>query len=204
MTDSKAGKSRKKRTGNIIQGKDCHVWQFSRVGGVNRVNLESGRDLIELEHLDQKLWTALSCPVYGLEIDSKTLELIDHNHDGRIRIPEILTAVKWLLALVKNPDDVIENNKTLPLSAINDSTEEGKLLLASARQILANLGKPGATELTVEETSDTAAIFANTLFNGDGVITEDAASGEALKKIINDIIANIGSVGDLSGKQGVN
>jgi hypothetical protein len=58
-----------------------------------------------LEHLDQKLWTALSCPVYGLEIDFRTLELIDKDNDERIRVPEIIDAVKWVTSLIKNPDD---------------------------------------------------------------------------------------------------
>lgn len=184
-------------------GKNEHVWKFARIGGVNRVSLESGRDLVELESLDQKLWTALSCPVYGLEIDERTLELIDKNHDGRIRVPEILAAVKWAVASVKNPDDYLKSNEVLPLSAINDSTPEGKLLLDSARRILSNLGKPDATELSVAETSNTAAIFADTQFNGDGVITEESSSDESLKKIINDIIKCIGAADDLSGKQGV-
>ena len=204
MGSSKGVKNRiEKMKKRIISDKNEHVWEFSRVGGVNRVNLESGRDLVELANLDQKLWTALSCPVHGLEIDSKTLELIDSNQDGRIRIPEILSAVKWMVASVKNPDDLIGEDKSLPLSAINDGTEDGKLLLNSAHQILNNLGKPDATELTVEETSDTTAIFANTQFNGDGVITEDSTSDEALKKIINDIIANVDSADDLSGKKGI-
>ena len=60
-----------------FSNKEGHVWQFSRIGGVNRVNLETGQDLVALEQLDQKLWTALSCPIQGLEIDIKTLELID-------------------------------------------------------------------------------------------------------------------------------
>ena len=50
-----------------------HIWNFSSVGGVKRVNLESGADLLNLANLDPKLWTALSCPVTGLEIDKKTL-----------------------------------------------------------------------------------------------------------------------------------
>ena len=180
-----------------------HVWQFSRVGGVYRVNLESGADLIALEQLDQKLWTALSCPVHGLEIDSKTLELIDTDKDGRIRIPEILDAVKWLIASVNDANDLTKEHKTLPLSAINDSTEEGKILLASARQLLSNLGKPDAEELSVEETSDTAAIFFGTQFNGDGIVTEDSTDNETLKKLINDIIVSVGSATDICGKEGI-
>ena len=122
----------KKLTSYIKPENGNHIWQFSRVGGVNRVNLNSGMDLVSLENLDQKLWTALSCPVYGLEIDPKTLELIDTDHDDRIRVPEVIAAVNWITSIINNPDDIILQKKSFPLSAINDQTEEGKILLASA------------------------------------------------------------------------
>ncbi|MGD0710488.1 MAG: hypothetical protein ABR968_04845 [Bacteroidales bacterium] len=182
---------------------DKHIWQFSRVGGVNRVNLETGMDLVSLEHLDQKLWTALSCPVHGMEIDPKTLELIDKDRDDRIRVPEILEAVKWLTSLIKNPDDLVKENKSLPLSAINECTEEGKSLITSAKQILKNLGKPDDNEISVEETSDTDKIFADTEFNGDGIITEVSTDDEEIKKLINDIISCMGSAKDRNGMQGI-
>lgn len=180
-----------------------HVWQFSRVGGVNRVNLETGSDLLALEQLDQKLWTALSCPVHGLEINPKTLELIDTDHDGKIRVPEILEAVKWINSLIKNPDELIARNKVLPLSSINNSIPLGSHLLSSAKQILSNLGKPDSTEISVGETSDTISIFAKTKFNGDGVITEDSTDDPDLKDLINSIITHIGSAIDRSGKHGI-
>ncbi|HLP71397.1 MAG TPA: hypothetical protein VK155_00755 [Bacteroidales bacterium] len=183
---------------------DTHVWNFSRVGGVNRVNLETGMDLVCLENLDQKLWTALSCPVYGLEIDYKTLELIDGDKDNRIRVPEIIQAVKWATSLIKNPDDLARENRDLPLSAINDNTDEGKILVKSAKQILSNLGKPQSEEISVEETSDTVKIFSNTKFNGDGIITEHSTDAIKIKITINDIISCMGSATDLSGKEGIN
>ncbi|HNW98652.1 MAG TPA: hypothetical protein PKK00_09620 [Bacteroidales bacterium] len=203
---SKSTKILKKvsKLNNILNSENgSHIWQFSRVGGVNRVNLETGMDLVSLEYLDQKLWTALSCPVYGMEIDPKTLELIDSDKDERIRVPEILNAVKWITSVINNPDDLVKENKSLPLSAINESTEEGKKLLTSARQILSNLGIPDNTEITVEETSDTVKIFANTKFNGDGIITEDSTDDEKIKKLINDIISCVGSANDLNGKPGI-
>ena len=52
----------------------------------------TGDDLLNLEHLDQKLWVALSCPVKGLELDEKTLAMIDADGDGRIRVPELIAA----------------------------------------------------------------------------------------------------------------
>lgn len=189
---------------NLISPKgDTHIWSFSRVGGVNRVNLETGMDLISLEHLDQKLWTALSCPVYGLEIDYKTLELIDTDKDNRIRVPEIIQAVKWVTSLIRNPDDLTRENQKLPLSSINDNTDEGKVLIKSAKQILSNLGKPENEEISVEETSDRAKIFAKTGFNGDGIITEYSSDDKKIKALINDIISCMGSATDLSGIEGI-
>lgn len=183
--------------------KGNHIWQFSRIGGVNRVTLETGSDLLALDTLDQKLWTALSCPVHGLEIDPKTLELLDLDQDDKIRVPEVIEAVKWISALIKNPDDLTHRNSVLPLSSINDSTPLGSQLLASSKQILSNLGKPDSTTITVEETSDTVSIFAKTKFNGDGVITDNSTDDTELIKLINDIIKCVGSLPDRSGKEGV-
>lgn len=180
-----------------------HIWSFSTVGGVKRVNLESGSDLQNLSNLDPKLWTALSCPVDGLEIDKKTLEIIDVDNDGKIRVPELIEAAEWVTSILKNPDDLLKQEPVFQLSSINENTELGKTLLESAQIILKNLGKENATSLTVEETSDTEKIFAGTRFNGDGIITEDSTSNEELIKVIQEIILCLGSVTDRGGKQGV-
>ena len=183
--------------------KSNHIWSFSTVGGVKRVNLESGSDLIHLEELDPKLWTALSCPVNGLEIDKKTLEIIDADKDGQIRVPEIIEAVNWITSVLRNPDDLLKQEAVFSLTSINESTELGKNLLDSAKIILKNLGKEGSTTLTVEETSDTEKIFAGTKFNGDGIITEDSTSSPELIALLNEIIQSAGSVTDRGGKQGI-
>lgn len=187
----------------VASNNNGHVWQFSRIGGVNRVNLMSGADLLALDQLDYKLWAALSCPVDGLNIDSKTLQLIDTDKDNRIRIPEVLAAVKWLTSVIKDPDDLLKEESVLPLSAINNKTEEGKILLASAQQILKNLGKPKDTTISVEDTSNLSGIFADTKFNGDGVVTEKSTDDESLKKIIVQIIETVGSSLDRSEEKGV-
>jgi hypothetical protein len=180
-----------------------HIWNFSSVGGVKRVNIESGSDLLELDTLDQKLWTALSCPVSGLEIDDKTLALIDTDNDGRIRVPEILEAVRWITSLVNNADELLRPEASFPLSAINQNSEQGRNLYASARQILLNLEKPGSTHISVDETSDTIKIFEKTRFNGDGIVTEASADDEELKQQIRDIMLCEGSLEDRSGKPGI-
>ena len=144
-----------------------YKWKFFRAGGFDQVKIESGADLANLDQLDQKLWVALACPTTGLEFDAKTLALVDTDRDGRIRVPELIAAAKWTTGLLKNPDDLIQSKLSLPLSAINDATPEGKQLVSSARQILINLGKKDATVITLEDTADTAKIFAATNFNGE-------------------------------------
>ncbi len=183
--------------------KPKHTWKFFRAGGFDQVHLESGADLLALNELDQKLWVALACPTTGLEFDSKTLALIDTDKDGRIRAPELIAAVNWAAACLKNPDDLLKPSAQLELSAINEDSPEGKQLLASARHILASLGKPAATSITLEDTSDTAKIFVQTRFNGDGIIPADSAEDLVTQNVITDILACLGSELDRSGKPGV-
>jgi len=157
-----------------------------------------------LDQLDQKLWVALACPTTGLEFDSLTLALIDTDKDGRIRAPEIIEAVKWACRRLKNAGDLLEGSAELPLGAINDAIPEGKQILGSARQILASLGKPNAAVITVEDTLDTGKIFAQTHFNGDGIVPADSAEDDAVTRaVIADVIACMGAETDRSGKPGI-
>ncbi len=180
-----------------------YTWKFFSAGGFDQVNLQSGADLAHLDQLDQKLWVALACPTHGLEFDSRTLELIDADKDGRVRVPEVVAAAKWATSLLKNPDDLLKGSPTLALAAINDATPEGKQILSSAKQILANLGKAGAAAIDLTDTTDTAKIFAATNFNGDGIIPANAAGDEATKAVIEEIMACLGAETDRSGQPGI-
>ena len=180
-----------------------HSWRFFRAGGFDQVRLDTGADLANLDQLDQKLWVALACPVRGLEFDTRTLELLDTDKDGRIRVPEILSAVKWACSMLKDPDVLANPSSALALAAISDATPEAKQLLASATQILANLGKKNASSISVDDTTDTTRIFAETQFNGDGIIPAESAGDEATRSVILNIIDCLGAETDRSGKPGV-
>ena len=180
-----------------------HIWKFFRAGGFDQVKLESGAAIVNLDQLDYKLWVALACPTQSLEFDSRTLELIDTDHDGRIRAPELIAAAKWATGLLKNPNDLLWGSPALSLGTVNAETPEGQQIASSAKQILANLGKPEATSITLEEASDTVKIFADTYFNGDGIIPSEAAGNDATKAVIDDVATCIGTETDRSGKPGV-
>lgn len=183
--------------------KNSYDWKFSTIGGVTRVNIETGNDIAHLHELDQKMWTVLSCPVKGLEIDEKTLQLLDNDHDEKIRVAEIIDAANWLSKVLVSPDLLLKQESSLELTNINQSCDEGKKLYKSAIQILQNLNLD-KTSISIEDTADRLAIFAQTRFNGDGVITPNSTDDEQLKSVITACISTIGSTIDRSGEPGIN
>src|SRR5690606_26866683 len=181
-----------------------HTWQFFRARDFEQVALTSGSDLLALDTLDQKLWAALGCPVDGLHFDRRTLELIDSDGDGRVRALELIAAIKWAGAHLKNPDDLANPADALPFAAIDDANPDGAKMLAVAQHVLELLGKRGADSLSVTDTSEARARFAQMPFNGDGVVTHDAAEGnETVQALLDDVIACLGADADVSGKSGV-
>src|SRR5450432_2519316 len=178
-------------------------WTFFRAGGFDQVKLKSGADLMRLGELDQKLWVALACPTSGLELDPRTLALIDTDKDGRVRASELIAAVSFACANLKTPDDLFKASGSLPLASINDGTPEGKTLVSAARQILANIGKADAAELAVDDLTDPVKIFAGSAFNGDGVITELSAADDEVKAEVRDVVTCMGGVPDRSGTEGL-
>ncbi len=180
-----------------------HRWQFSRSGGFDQARLESAADFANLENLDLKLWAALACPVKGLEFDERTLGLIDTDKDGRVRAPEVIAAVQWCEDHLKDLGALKSGSDSLPLAQINGDTPSGKSILGSARQILKDLGKSDANAISLADVADTAKIFAQTRFNGDGIVPAAAAPDDVTKKVIEDVIACIGSELDRSGQPGI-
>lgn len=182
---------------------NSYNWKYSSVGGVVRVNLESGEDIAHLGDLDQKLWTVLSCPVKGLEFDQTTLNLLDTDGDGKIRVAEVVAAAQWITSVLKDKDSLLKGESTLALSNLNVENEEGKKLYDSAKQILSNLGLD-KDSISVEDTSDSVAIFAGSKLNGDGVVTEISTDDEDLKAVIKAASETVGSSVDRCGQAGVN
>ena len=191
------------KSNTIMKENNQYKWKYCSLGGVVRVKIENGEDLEHLGELDQKLWTVLSCPTDGLEFDKKTLDLMDTDADGKIRVPEVVAAANWLTSVIKDKDSILKGNKTLALSNINTDNEAGQKLYSSAKQILANLGKE-TEEIALEDVVDTTKIFASSKFNGDGVITAVSADDEALKALVAKIGEAVGTSADRNGEAGVN
>ena len=180
-----------------------HRWRFCRLGGFDQVRLETAEDIRHLEELDQKLWAALSCPTSGLEFDSRTLSMLDSDQDGRVRVTEILAATKWVSSVLASLDTLLAGADQLPLQAIDDSHAEGQALKASARQLLAYLGRGDAESVSIEDVSSTETLLHASKFNGDGIIAVHVTEDEALQQLITEIMSCVGSDQDRSGMPGI-
>ena len=124
-----------------IIAKDGYNWKFNTVGGVTRVNIESGEDIAHLGELDQKLWTVLSCPVNGLEFDARTLALMDSDQDGKIRVNEVVAAAKWLTNVLVDMDYLFKGKDEVLFTDVRTNTDEGMQVLDAAKMILGKLGE---------------------------------------------------------------
>ena len=178
-------------------------WSFESIGGTTRVSVNTGEDLKHLGELDPKMWTVLSCPVKGLEIDEKSMAYMDLDSDGKIRISDIVGTSEWMIAMLKDADLLLEGKDSIDIENINRNDARGEKLYSAARQILTNLGKEGNV-ITLADTTDSAAIFAKTRFNGDGVITEITAEDPKDKAAVAAAVATTGGCLDRGGLKGVN
>src|SRR5918993_2343212 len=112
-----------------------HRWKFIRVGGVLQVVFRSGADIVNLEHLDQKLWVALACPTKGVEFDERTLDLLDFDRDGRIRAPEVIQITRWVRDVFSDPDVLLKGSDSVALTSLNEGNAAGKAILESVQRV---------------------------------------------------------------------
>lgn len=179
-----------------------YKWEYENIGGSTRVRIASGEDILHLSELDRKMWTVLSSPVKGLEIDEKSLAYIDSDNDGKIHLDDVVRTAAWITAALKDADLLLSGDDHIDINCIDTENETGKRLGNSARQILRNLGKD-TDILSMADIADSTAIFAKTRFNGDGIITEASADDEAEKQAVRSAVSTVGSVMDRSGEPGI-
>ena len=177
-------------------------WNFENIGGTTRVKITTGEDLKHLGELDPKMWTVLSCPVKGLELDEKSMSFMDLDGDGKIRINDVVSTSQWMTAAVKNADLLLEGADSIDIENFNQDDAKGAKLYAAAKQILLNLGKEGSV-IALADTADSAAIFSKTRFNGDGVVTEFTAEDPKDKAAVAAAVTCTGGTADRSGQNGV-
>lgn len=187
----------------MAKASGSHSWSFFRAGGVDQVVLRDAADLEHLAALDLSLWTALACPVKGLDLDERTLALVDTDHDGRIRPPEVLAAVAWAKDVFKDVGQLFRGGDVLPLASLDRTSVVGKKVHAAAKRVLAGREKQGAEAISLEDVTNAESVLASMRHNGDGVVPPSAVDEDDARRAIEDAIATVGSRPDRSGQPGI-
>ena len=113
---------------------NAYKWKTFTHRGLKQVKLQTGEDVKHLKDLDQKRWTVLAASNKGLRFDQRTLELLDTDGDGRIRVPEVLAAIDFLEA------------KGVDLDSLFKADPENERQLAAISEKLADLAKVEPTD----------------------------------------------------------
>lgn len=180
-----------------------YQWHFVQNGGLIQVKISNIDDVLNLDKLDPKLWTALACPVSGLEFSEETLNLIDTDKNGRVRIPEILQTVDYIKKYFAKPEIIMESAENLPLDSLSETQFSfGNSPKEAATAVLKILGKENQREITLADVTANETLFSSSVINGDGIVPAECISEENVASVAKDIIATTGGADDISGVKG--
>jgi hypothetical protein len=180
-----------------------HRWAFDRLGGFDQVRFSSDSDWQDLAQLDPKLWAVLSCPTRQLAVEDVTFDLLDSDHDGRVRVSEVLKAVSWVCELLKSPSQLSRRVAEFSLLDLRSDTAQGASLFSVTRSLLSQAHLDDQTAITLAFVTEAMARFAQLPFNGDGVITEQSIDDAVLLAAFRDVMTSVGRAEDVSGQMGV-
>jgi hypothetical protein len=140
----------------------------------------------------------------GIEFDPATLDLIDKDHDGRIRAPELIEACQWAVAQVRHPDVLTSGSDVLQLSNLDTEGASGAALHAEALRILRLLGREGASTVTLADVRERLTMLNALAFNGDGLLNPvKLPENDARKALVQRIMDLYGSAVGVDGEPGM-
>ncbi len=176
---------------------------FDRFGRTYHLSIRSARELEQVLELDDSHWIAMSAPVAGLNGDRRFLDLVDTDHNGRIRTDEMRAAIRYLLDRVAGRDGIGDGSDVLALSAIDGSHPEAADLLDTAEYILSAVGAEDRSAISLTQVTDFEHQLDSSVINGDGIVPPEATAEPAVQQFIRDLIGCYGGREDLTGRVGV-
>ncbi len=132
-------------------------------------------DLRHLGELDQKLWSVLACPTSGLEFDTRTLQLLDGDGDGRIRAPEIIAAALGVHG-AEGPGRAVPRRRRPAAGRDRRRPTRGRASCSPPpKKVLAYVGKADADASASPISPTPTLLFAPEHYNGDGMVPAELA-----------------------------
>lgn len=169
--------------------------KFFRMARTMQVALTCGADVENLCNLGRRYWLTLSCPVSDVG-GNRTVQFLDNDNDGRIRIPDVLNAINWLKPRLSSFDVLFTEAEGLVATDIRTDTDEGAVL----RKLFDSLN--GGQLLPITQLADAIASFKAGMANGDGVIPVSAVDSK-FTALAEAILAVTGGTDGCDGLKGI-
>ena len=181
---------------------DQHM-RFQRLGRARHLRITSAADLAHVPDLDEAHWVASGAPIDTLNGDATFLGLVDTDRNGRIMCFEVIEAIRWLLATLRDPAGVTRGSTTLPLSAIDPDSPDGAVVHRAASKMLTRTGADAAESIDLDEVRRVKAAAEARPVSDAGVLLPEAAEDPEVRQFLADIVATVGGAPHPSGRSGV-
>ena len=109
---------------------DSGSMSFERFGRTRHLRIRTAEDLARVPDLDEAHWVATGAPIQTINSDPTFLALVDTDHNGRVMCFEVIAAIRWLLANLRDTAGVSEGSTTLELAALSTDQDEAVTLRA--------------------------------------------------------------------------
>jgi hypothetical protein len=177
-------------------------FHFERFGSAYHLKIKNAQDLEAVLALDEAHWVATTGPTATLNCDPVLLRLIDTDNDGRLRAEEIKDAIRFLFENLVDKSGIAPGNTRLNLEEVNRHAEIGGRIYSSAIKIRSRLKIPEAL-VTLEQVRAIKTEVHEGGLDEAGIVLPEAAEDEAIRQMIEDILASVGGKPHPRGGQGV-
>ena len=178
--------------------------QFEKVGGSLQPIIKNAEEMKNLLSLSPAFWSITSISMDAVSMDPVFLKFMDFDCNGKIRVDEIKTAIRWVLGRLKNYENLEKGSDTLVLDDLNPDDIEAGDIRDSAVLALKNTGVYDPKEIGLSGIRDRKRIIAAGLSNGDGVIPVPLLTDEKMIPCASMVARLFGTVPDASGQEGFN
>lgn len=172
---------------------------FKRYGTSYHPIIRSAEDLRQAIQLDESLWVATSAPINAFRMDKEFLMHLDSDLDQRVKCGELEEAVTWLFDVLADRQGIQEASSSLKISGLTKEHPDAVEISGLLRKI-----SPQQDEVSLTEIRQWRKRLEEKPVSETGVVLPDAATDDATRNFLEDILKVMPGADHPSGKKGVN
>jgi len=176
--------------------------RFTKTGRAYQLDIATAADLRIALDLDEAHWVAISAPVDTLHLDALFLQLVDNDHDGRLKPRELKDAIRWCLEVLCDFRGLDASDESVELASINLRAEDGKRAHQAATKLLLQQ-EEGATHVSLDQVRQVRLQIEGMPVSERGIVLPEATDDPTIRQFVEDLTATVGGVEHPSGAMGL-